>query len=145
MTGRARDEAGSITPLIIGFAVVVAMLVAVVVDASAAYLRRQGLNSLSDAAALAATEGLQGEQVYTTGLGERASIDPRAAARHVAAYLRESGAVRRYPGLSYEVRADGTTVVVEVSTPLELPLHLPGLEATTTVTGSAASVVLVSD
>ena len=40
-----RSERGSVTPLIIGFAVVVAMLVAVVVDASAAYLRRQGLDS----------------------------------------------------------------------------------------------------
>ena len=72
----SRDENGSVAPLIIGFAVVVAMLVAVVVDASAAYLRRQGLNSAADAAALAATDGIQGEQVYTHGLGKRAEIDP---------------------------------------------------------------------
>ena len=85
----ARDERGSVTPLIIGFAVVVAMLVAVVVDASAAYLRRQGLNSAADAAALAATDGIQGEQVYTHGLGKRAEIDPAAARRYVADVLRE--------------------------------------------------------
>ena len=70
-----RDAEGSVTPLVIGFAVVVALLVGVVVDASAAYLRRQGLNSAADAAALAATDGIQGEQVYTHGLGERAQID----------------------------------------------------------------------
>src|SRR4029079_9679145 len=56
----ARGEHGSVTPLILGFAVAVAMLVAVVVDASAAYLRRQGLNSAADAAALAATDAIQG-------------------------------------------------------------------------------------
>lgn len=142
---RRRDDRGSVTPLLIGFAVVVAMLVAVVVDASAAYLRRQGLNSLSDAAALAATEGLQGEQVYVGGLGEAAEIDPAAAAEHVASYLRGSGAMDRYPGLRYEVSTRDTIVLVEVSTPLELPLHLPGLPVTTTITGAAASQVLIAD
>ncbi len=72
---KERGERGSVTPLIIGFAVVVALLVAVVVDASAAYLRRQGLNSAADSAALAATDGIQGEEVYTHGLGKRADID----------------------------------------------------------------------
>jgi hypothetical protein len=142
---RRRDQHGSVTPLLIGFAVVVAMLVAVVVDASAAYLRRQGLNSLSDAAALAATEGLQGEQVYTSGLGEAAAIDPAAAAQHVASYLHGSGAMDRYPGLRYQVTTRDTTVLVEVSTPLELPLHLPGLPLTTRVTGAAASQIVVAD
>jgi hypothetical protein len=145
VSGRRRSEHGSITPLIIGLVLVVATLVAVVVDASAAYLRRQGLNSLSDAAALAATEGLQGEQVYTAGLGERAAIDPASAQRYVADYLRGSGALAEYPGLRYGVSARGTTVVVRLSTPLALPLHVPGIGLTTTVTGSAASVVVISE
>ncbi len=102
-----RSERGSVTPLIIGFAVVVAMLVAVVVDASAAYLRRQGLNSAADAAALAATDGIQGEEVYTHGLGERAEIDPAAARRYVADYFASSGIRRRFPGLDYSVADDG--------------------------------------
>ena len=59
----SRDQHGSVTPLLIGFALILATLVAVVVDASAAYLRRQGMNSLADAAALSATDGLQGDQV----------------------------------------------------------------------------------
>jgi hypothetical protein len=145
VTRRHRSERGSITPLIIGFVLVIATLVAVVIDASAAYLRRQGLNSLSDAAALAATEGLQGEQVYTAGLREHAAIDAASAEAHVAAYLRTTGALAQYPGLRYDVFARGTTVVVRMSTPLELPLHVPGIGLTTTVSGSAASVVVVSD
>ena len=104
---RPRDERGSVTPLIIGFAVVVALLVAAVVDASAAYLRRQGLNSAADAAALSATDGLQGEQVYTHGLGKRAEIDPAAARAYVAEYFASSGIRRRFPGLDYSVADDG--------------------------------------
>ena len=106
------DEQGSVTPLIIGFAVVVALLVAVVVDASAAYLRRQGLNSAADAAALAATDGIQGEEVYTHGLGKRAEIDPAAARRYVADYFASSGIRRRFPGLDYSVQTTANTVVV---------------------------------
>lgn len=140
-----RDEGGSITPLIIGFALVVALLVAVVVDASAAYLRRQGLNSLADAAALAATDGLQGDAVYTRGLDDRAEIDPRAASAYVEEYLRSSGATSRYPGLTWAVSTTTTTVVVRVAAPLDLPLRVPGVGATASVTGDAAAVVVVSD
>ena len=139
-----RDEHGSITPLIIGFALVVGLLVAVVVDASAAYLRRQGLNSLADAAALAATDGLQGDSVYAHGLDDRAEIDAAAARRYVEDYLRDSGATARYPGLSWTVSTSATTVLVHVAAPLELPLRVPGVDESATVTGDAAAVVVVS-
>lgn len=140
---RRRDEAGSIAPLVIGFMLVVAVLVAVVVDASAAYLRRQSLNATADAAALAATDGLQGEQVYTEGLGRTAEIDPQAARAYVAAYLAGSGAAQRYPGLDWEVRTLDDTVVVRLSAPLRLPLRVPGVVGSVRVTGDAASVVVV--
>ena len=136
---------GSITPLVVGFAVVVALLVAVVVDASAAYLQRQGLDAVADAAALAATDGIQGEQVYTRGLGGRAQVDPDAARAFAVDYLRHSGAWSHYPGLSFTVDARGQTVVVHVTAPLRLPLHVPGVGDHTLVRGAAASVVAVSD
>lgn len=142
---RLRSEEGSITPLIIGFAVVVAMLAAVVVDASAAYLRRQGLNSAADAAALAATDGIQGEAVYTHGLGRRAQIDPVAARQYVAEYVATSGIRRRFPGLDYSVETTANTVVVHLVAPVDLPLHVPGVGTGVPVTGTAASVVVVSD
>ena len=63
-------------PILVGVAILVAVLVAVVVDASAAYLRRQGLNSAADAAALAATDGLQGDRIYTHGLDDLESPFP---------------------------------------------------------------------
>ncbi|HET8561906.1 MAG TPA: pilus assembly protein TadG-related protein [Marmoricola sp.] len=141
----SREDRGSITPLVVGFAAVVALLVAVVVDASAAYLQRQGLDAVADAAALAATDGIEGEQVYTHGLGGRAAVDPDSARRFVTDYLRASGVRERYPGLSFSVEAGGRTVVVHVAAPLRLPLHVPGVGDTAVVGGTAASVVAVSD
>lgn len=140
-----RDERGSITPLVIGFTLLVAVLVAVVVDASAAYLRRQGLNSVADAAALAATDGLQGDRVYTHGLGDRAEIDAAAARRYVEDYLRSSGALGRYPGLTWQVTTSATSVAVHVAAPLDLPLRVPGVGESAMVTGAAAAVVVVTE
>ena len=140
-----RDERGQTTLLIIGFAVVAIMMVAVVVDASAAYLRRTGLDSLADAAALSAADGVQGRQVYEGGLGKRAEIDTVVARRYVAQYLRDTGASRRYPGLTYDVDATTDRVVVHVAAPLDLPITPPGWDRRPTISGTAASFVVVSD
>lgn len=142
---RRRDERGQTTLLIVGLTVVAIMMVAVVVDASAAYLRRSGLDSLADGAALAAADGIQGRQVYEGGLGERALIDPLVARRYVAEYLAASGAARRYPGLSYDVVTGTDRVVVHVSSPLDLPITPPGWDRRPTVSTTAASFVVVSD
>src|SRR4051812_37097761 len=142
---RRRDEHGQTTVLIIGFAVVAMLMVAVVVDASAAYLRRSGLDSVADGAALAAAEGLEGSQVYTGRLGRRARSDPGRARRFVADSLRDTGAASRYPGLSYTVEAGTDRVVVHVTSPLDLPLTPPGWDTSAVIAGSAASVVVVGN
>lgn len=141
----SRPERGQASLLIIGFAVVVMLMVAVVVDASAAYLRRAGLDSLADGAALAAADGLQGSQVYEGGLGRRARIDPVLARRLVADYLRRTAATRRFPGLSYQVATAPDRVVVRISAPLLLPLTPPGWQRRPVVAGTAAAFVTVSD
>ena len=131
--------------MIVGFFVVLVMTVAVVVDASAAYLRRQALSSLADGAALAAANGLQGEHVYTSGLGERAVLDPGSARELVASYLADVGAGRNHPGLSHSVVTRGERVVVRVGAPLDLPIPVPGVVGRTRVTATAAAVVLVAE
>lgn len=140
-----RDERGQTAVLILGFVLVLVMAVAVVVDATAAYLRRQALDGLADGAALAAADGIEGQSVYTTGLGDRAEVDPAAAGALVDAYLASVGAARRYPGLARSVETDGARVVVHVTTPLELPLPLPRLGEGAHVSAVAAAVVTVGD
>ena len=138
-----RDEGGQTSVLLVGFFVVVVLLVVVVVDASAAYLRRQRLDSLADGAALAAVDGIRGEQLYEGGLGEQVGLDPGGARAFAADYLARE-AVGRYPGLRWDVSTGVDSVEVEVSAPLELPIAPPGWVGGT-VTGRAAAYVAVSD
>ncbi len=139
------EERGQTATLIIGFTVILALMVVVVVDATAAYLRRQALNTLADGAALAAADGIAGEQVYLAGLGDRAAVDPDAARMLVTGYLAETRAGQRFPGLSHSVDTAGERVVVRVAAPLELPLPLPGVGRTTRVTATAAAVIALGD
>ncbi|CAA9338290.1 MAG: hypothetical protein AVDCRST_MAG72-654 [uncultured Nocardioidaceae bacterium] len=140
-----RGDHGQTSLLIIGFAVVGLLVIVVVVDASAAYLRRQALDSLADGAALAAADGVQSEQIYLGGLGERAQLDPAVAHSYAAEYLAASGAAGRYPGLRFSVQTSAEVVVVRVTAPLEMPFSPPGWAADATVTGTAASYVAVGD
>lgn len=143
MSARRRGEQGQTAVLIVGLLVVVTMLVAVVVDASAAYLRRQALSSLADGAALAAADGLEGERVYLGGLGERAHIDPADAERRVAAHLDAVGAAGRYPGLRWRVQARADRVVVRLVAPLDLPFGVPGVGDAPLIAATGAAVAAV--
>lgn len=141
-----RDETGQVTMLVTGFALVIAMVIAVVVDASAAYLQRSGLDTLADGAALHGSDlGAAGRPVYTDGLpGERLALTEGAARVAVEDYLRSVGAYRDYPGLTVRVGVTGgDTVRVRLSAPLELPLTFPGSPdgARVSATGSAVSSV----
>ena len=85
------DERGQTTVLIVGLAVVLLMAIAVVVDASAAYLQRQGLDTVADGAALAGADaGSRNLDVlYGEGVGRRPRLDQAetVARAAVADYL----------------------------------------------------------
>lgn len=142
MMRRKQDE-GQTTVMIVAFAAVLMMLIAVVIDVSAAYLQRQGLDNLADGAALSAADAAaDGSDVYADGLGEDLALDEAAARTAAGEYLRDVGARQRYPGLRVQVRVDheNQRVVVEVEAPLDLPLSVPGGPETTTIgsTGNAS-------
>ena len=117
--------------LIVGLATVLAMTVALVVDASAAYLQRQGLDTLADGAALRGADlGATGVDVYAGGVpDERLELTAGRARAAVADYLRDVGAYASYPGLSFSVSVDpgANSVQVRITAPLDLPLHDPRL------------------
>jgi hypothetical protein len=140
------DQRGTATLLIIGFAMVLLMMTAVVVDASAAYLQRQGLDTLADGASLTAADaGASGSEVYGAGLDADLHLDPGLARAAVLDYLRRVGAFTRYPGLTAHVSVDPSTqrVTVAVHAPLHLPLHVPGSPGETTVGATSAANVAV--
>ena len=140
-----RPERGSTIPLIIGFALVLALLVGVVVDATAAYLRRQQLDSLADGAALRGADlGAAGAEVYAGGLGAAdLELTPAVARQAVADYLTATGAYGRYPGLQASVSIDTAArrVLVHLRAPADLPLHVPGSPAHPVVGAEGSAVV----
>ena len=141
-----RDEASQATVMIVGFAAVLAMLVATVVDASAAYLQRQGLDTVADGAALRGADlGASGRETYAGGVPpERLQLTAAAARAAVGAYLVETGAHRRYPGLRYQVGLGDGRVSVRLDAPLDLPLTMPGSPERASI-GAVGSAVVVAD
>ena len=138
-----RDQRGQSSVLIIGFAVVLAMVVALVVDTSAAYLHRQGLDTLADGAALRGADlGATGQDVYQGGVPpDTLALTPAQARAAVGSYLRDAGAYARFPGLSFTVRVAGDRVEVHLTAPLDLPLSIPGSPEHTTVGADGSAVV----
>jgi hypothetical protein len=134
--------------MIIGFALVLAMAVALVTDASAAYLRRQGLDTLADGAALRGADlGATGQETYLHGVpADRLALAAATARSAVHAYLVDVGAFRRYPGLTWTVSVDGTadSVTVRIRAPLELPLTIPGSPQRAGI-GATGSAVVAPD
>lgn len=145
--GRVSDERGQATVMIVGLAVVLAMLVAVVVDASAAYLQRQGLDTVADGAALRGADlGATGQETYTTGVPARdLRLTPDAVRAAVRGYLADIGAYARYPGLTFDVAVDDTDrrVSVAIRAPIDLPLTVPGTPQHATVGSTGSAVVAV--
>ncbi len=138
-------ERGQVSVLIVGFAIVLLLAVGVVVDASAAYLQRQGLDTLADGAALAGADEVRGTAVYEGGLGnDRVPLDAAAARAAVHDYFARIGAYDDYPGLSFDVAIRDRSVVVRVTAPLDLPITVEDL-TDTTVDARGAAVVEVED
>ena len=127
-----RDERGQSAVLIIGLASFLLLAIVVVVDASAAFLQRQGLDTVADGAALAGADaGSRNlDSIYGSGVGSQPRLDQAEALARaaVADYLNRTGARSDYPGLRYDVGFDPTdnSVVVQVRAPLDLPLTIPG-------------------
>ena len=147
MPGRpAGDERGQASLLIVGFAVVLAMMIAVVVNSSAAYLERQGLASLADGAALQAADlGVVGDHMYQGGVSAGAlEVSAPSARAAVRAYLADTGAFDQFADLHFTVRVEQGRVLVHLSSLLDLPVRLPGAENRVIVESQGAAVASVN-
>lgn len=143
---RRRDERGQTTILIIGFASILMFAIAVVIDASAAFLQRQDLDTVADGAALRGAD-LGSVGTYTEGLPEQNLSQTEAAVRAaVNDYLRQVGAFSDYPGLTHSTSVDlaAGRVTVRISAPMELPLSAPGLMESTSVSATGSASVRIA-
>ncbi|MEO5662403.1 MAG: pilus assembly protein TadG-related protein [Nocardioides sp.] len=142
---RRRDERGSTIPLIVGLATVLLMGIALVINASAAYLQRQSLDTLADGAALRGAD-LGAAGVYGEGLDvERLLQEKGAVEKVVVAYLQSVGADQTYPGLEVDARVNflDRSVTVFLSAPVDLPLRIPGAPTQPVVGASSTAAVTI--
>lgn len=146
-----RGEEGQTAVLIIGLASFLLLAIVVVVDASAAFLQRQGLDTVADGAALAGADAgsNNADTLYGSGVGSRERLDQAEALARaaVADYLNRTGARSDYPGLRYDVGFDPTdnSVIVRVRAPLDLPLTIPGSPDRPVVGTVGSAVVQIED
>jgi len=111
-------ERGQITLLVIGFAMILLSLVAVVIDASQVVLLRRSLSSLADGAALTAAQSVAEDALYSGRGGESLPLDETEARRAVVRYVQLSG----LPVRVLEVGIAGDRVSVALSAQADLPL-----------------------
>lgn len=119
----SRDESGQLTPLVIGFAVIVVLLVAVVANASNAFLHRRSLASWADGAATAATQQVAEQVVYAGPLGDTLPIAEDEARAAVLDYVARHGLTERFDQFAVViVDVDGATGAVTVEFSARVPL-----------------------
>jgi uncharacterized membrane protein len=115
-----RDDEGTVLVLVLGFTMVLALLVGVVVNVSAAVLARRSVSGAADGAAVAAAQALDVEALYRAGLpGERLPLSQADAQRRVAAYGAQVAPDQ--PGLRLTVTVDGSTASVLAVREVRLP------------------------
>jgi hypothetical protein len=141
-----RDERGSTIPLIVGLAAILLMGIALVINASSAYLQRQSLDTLADGAALRGAD-LGAAGVYGDGgLTQARLLQERGAVEKVVtAYLQSVGADQTYPGLEVTARVNvaDRSVTVTLRAPVTLPLRVPGSPARPVVGASSTAAVTI--
>ena len=118
-----RDE-GSVLLLVLGFAGLLIVLVAVVADVSAVILAKRSVASAADGAAVSAAQALDESALHRQGLGQAIPLSLEQARARVAAY--EDQVRGSQPGLALGVRVEGRTAVVTGARTVRLPFRLPG-------------------
>lgn len=120
---RSQGEQGSVLILTIGFAVVIMLLIAVVVDASKLFLTRRALASVADGAAVSAAQDVDPAAVYASPAGEALPLSPTRVSADVQAYVRRAGAETGLTDLRVvAVDVQGPDVTVTLSARSLLPL-----------------------
>ncbi|MSO27681.1 MAG: hypothetical protein EXQ60_06430 [Candidatus Nanopelagicales bacterium] len=116
------DERGSVLLLGVGFVIVCLLAVAVITDASAAFLQRRSLMSMADAAAIAGAQAIDRDAYYANGASDGTRLNPGLVRAAVLAHLTRTNAAATISGLHVDgISSDGARVLVALSAPLRLP------------------------
>jgi Flp pilus assembly protein TadG len=119
---RAQDDSGSVLVLMIGFLVLAAMLVVVVVHLSRVFLHDRALSAAADGAALAAVQAVDESAIYGGAFGQSLPLDSSAVDQRVEDYVVASGLTSRFDDFAViETRVESGRVVVVLRATVDLP------------------------
>lgn len=137
-----RGEAGRVTLLIVGFAAVAVLAVAVVVNASNAFLQRRSLASWADGAVTAAAQSVSHERLYAGDAAGTLPLSETAARDAVAGYLLRHDVAARFDGFALTgVHVDAGSGRVSVELAAHVPLVLMDGAGAAPITADASAVV----
>lgn len=137
-----RREDGQATVLIVGLVGVVALLMAVVINASSVFLDRQRLGDLADGAVASAADQLDLQSLYAGGLdGFDAPLSRSTMDEAVATYVRATGD----GDVRWTIEVTGTRVTVRLERTVDLPLVPPGWSGVATVGAESTAVLRLHD
>jgi len=139
MTHRRRAAAvggddGQILLLLIGAVLILALMIAGVVDTSRLYLARRSLDAVTDAAALAGSQSADLAAVYSGRTGSDVPLDPTAARIAVRRYLEAVDAATAIHGFDVDaIEVTATEVTVHSHGVVRLPFSGPVMNGRSSV------------
>jgi len=115
-----REDGGQLMLLVLGYTIIAALLITVVVNISKAYLYRRSLVAAADGAAIAAANVPDLPRVYAEGELPELPLGPSRAV--VEQYAVDARLERRFDGFEVvDVRTDGQTVTVTLRAQVQMP------------------------
>ena len=122
MIQRDRRDDGQVTVAVIGFAMIILLLFAVVVSGSRVFLGQRDLAAAADSAAASAAQAVSEPAVYGDLPGTDLPIDPTAARARVAEYVALAGLAMSFDDFAVvDVTVSGAAVSVTFAARAPMP------------------------
>jgi Flp pilus assembly protein TadG len=118
---RPQGEDGTILLLVLGFAALLLVLVAIVADISTVILARRGAASAADGAAIAAAQQLDQEAVYAHGIDTAIPLSPEGVQQVVSTYGAQAATAQKGLQLTADLDKAQTTATVVATRKVTLP------------------------
>ena len=136
-----RRESGQLTLMILGFVAIAVMAVAVVVNASNAFVQRRSLSSWADGAVIHAAQGVSYDALYTGVPLSTVPLSESAAVDAVAGYVVDNDLYGRFSEFRVvAVEVDEASGRVSVELAATVPLTMMGEFGSVSITAEASAV-----
>ena len=136
-----RDEQGSVLLFGIGLGVVTLIILTTAVNVATMWVTKSRLNSVADAAALAASKSIDVDQIYQNGISQNVVLSQPLAKQRAVSYLNQLGDANELADFKLEkveVASNSVSVVISAKSNLPFGYLLLGFDPTVTAQAKAA-------